>query len=301
MAINPGTRYPAQTTAPDANYTWGSAKNVAIPGDGTGTPWEKDLVNDLIGFFQEMLTVVSASPSGNPEKVGASQIANAIRSLHAAPTDDMDLGKLINILTAGKITADNPAGENLLVDLPNAGGSRWRAYLRDNGIELWLSSNCSLSGSTWTRDAAGVAFALRMELTAPIGVTLYAQYTTGTPWTAWESEVLSDLGVSTGSPVKAFKTHTGHVEHETRGALSAENAGSASQTLYQRIFIPWGRELVGVITSDCTITTIGSPVRWSALPLIDFVDDFGIVVYGNSDSLTTAQNAYHDFKVVVSK
>lgn len=81
MAIVPSTRYPTQTNAPTAGYPQGSARNITVPGDGTGTPWEADLVNDWFGFFQSLLDAAGITPSGTPDEVGASDYFNAIGTL----------------------------------------------------------------------------------------------------------------------------------------------------------------------------------------------------------------------------
>lgn len=81
MAINPGSLYPGKTRAPDSDYPFGSARNVTTPGDGTGTPWEAALVNDLFGFQQALLDGADIVPSGTPENVNASQYLAALRVL----------------------------------------------------------------------------------------------------------------------------------------------------------------------------------------------------------------------------
>lgn len=81
MAINPGNLYPGKTAAPDADYPYGRARNVSTPGDGTGTPWEAALVNDLFGFQQALLEGAGIVPSGTPERVGQSQYLQSLRRL----------------------------------------------------------------------------------------------------------------------------------------------------------------------------------------------------------------------------
>lgn len=83
MAISPKDRYPGQidTTSDPTGYPEGAARNVSVPGDGTGTPWEQDLVNDLLGWQQALLDYDGAAPSGTPEKVGASQYLDAIEQI----------------------------------------------------------------------------------------------------------------------------------------------------------------------------------------------------------------------------
>ena len=73
MAINPSVKYSGKITAPSVDYPYGKARNITTPGDGTGTPWEQDLLNDIFGFQQALLDDASEVPSGVPEKVGASQ------------------------------------------------------------------------------------------------------------------------------------------------------------------------------------------------------------------------------------
>lgn len=78
MAINPNTQYPGKIATPDANYPYGGAQNITVPGDGTGTPWEKALVNDIFGLEQALLKSASIVPSGSADKVGASEYLQAI-------------------------------------------------------------------------------------------------------------------------------------------------------------------------------------------------------------------------------
>jgi len=81
MAINPESQYPGKIAPSDADYPYGSARNISAPGDGTGTPWEAAIVNDVLGFQQEMLSQANLVPSGSPEKVNASQYLQALRRL----------------------------------------------------------------------------------------------------------------------------------------------------------------------------------------------------------------------------
>lgn len=80
MALDYKARYPAQTDA-DAGYPQGKARDIAAAGDGTGTPWQKDLVNDYWGLIQSLLSRFGKSPSGAPDQVGASQYFDAIEQL----------------------------------------------------------------------------------------------------------------------------------------------------------------------------------------------------------------------------
>lgn len=103
MAINPGTKYPGKVAPPTAGYPFSSARNVSTPGDGTGTPFEAALVNDLFGFQQALLSEVGATPSGTPDQVGASQYLDAIKGIILDTPDPTVLGLIAS-------TVVHPAG-----------------------------------------------------------------------------------------------------------------------------------------------------------------------------------------------
>jgi hypothetical protein len=81
MAIDPSTEFPGKITAPDVNYTYGSAKAVTTPTSQDGTPWSLKLVNDILGFQQALLNVTSIVPSGNAETQLASQYLSALNEI----------------------------------------------------------------------------------------------------------------------------------------------------------------------------------------------------------------------------
>jgi hypothetical protein len=83
MAIIPSAKYPGQVASDPTNYPRGKARNVTVSGDGTGTPLEKDWVNDLWGFQQAMLYSVGFTPSGNPDTALDSQYLQALIALFA--------------------------------------------------------------------------------------------------------------------------------------------------------------------------------------------------------------------------
>jgi parallel beta-helix repeat protein len=91
MAINPESQYPGKIAPATSDYPYGAARNITVPGDGTGTPWEAALVNDLFGWQQALLSAASIVPTGTPEKVGASQYLSAAAKLfgrvHASIAD----------------------------------------------------------------------------------------------------------------------------------------------------------------------------------------------------------------------
>lgn len=88
MAIIPEIKYAGKITPASAAYPYGEARNITTPGDGTGTPWEAALVNDLFGWQQALLSLSGITPSGNPDMVGASQYLAALFTLLAPRIPD---------------------------------------------------------------------------------------------------------------------------------------------------------------------------------------------------------------------
>lgn len=82
MAIDLTVKYPGQISTGDpTGYPYGKAQNETVEGDGTGTPWEQFLVQDFTGFLQALLVGGRLTPSGTPDKVGASQYLDALKQL----------------------------------------------------------------------------------------------------------------------------------------------------------------------------------------------------------------------------
>ncbi len=81
MAIRPIIQYPTQVDGSDPGYPHGKAQNVTAPGSGDGTPWEAADANDIFGFQQALLAETATTPSGTPDKVGASQYLDSINAI----------------------------------------------------------------------------------------------------------------------------------------------------------------------------------------------------------------------------
>ena len=82
MAISLILTYPTKANAGNANYPYGVPRNVTVPSDGTGTPWEETWITDKEGFFQGLLTRASLVPTGSADTVLASQYHDALDSLY---------------------------------------------------------------------------------------------------------------------------------------------------------------------------------------------------------------------------
>jgi hypothetical protein len=84
MAIDPANQFPGQINPSSPAYPYGSAKDVTIPLDGTGTPFTAALINDTFGFQQALLQEANIFPTGAPDQVGASQYLDALDAIIAA-------------------------------------------------------------------------------------------------------------------------------------------------------------------------------------------------------------------------
>lgn len=107
MAINPETQYPGKIAPSSTNYPYGAARNITVPGDGTGTPWDAALVNDIFGFQQALLSKAGVVPSGSPDTAQASQYLTALKKIPGLwgpttflTTDDLKNGDCITGVAA---------------------------------------------------------------------------------------------------------------------------------------------------------------------------------------------------------
>jgi hypothetical protein len=74
------SRYPTKSQADALNYALaGKARDVTSSGDGTGTPLEKDWMNDLFGWQQALMAQAGLAPNGNVETQIASQLLSAVQ------------------------------------------------------------------------------------------------------------------------------------------------------------------------------------------------------------------------------
>lgn len=162
--LDVSVKYSGQVDTSDpAGYPHGKARNVTVIGDGTGTPLEKDLVNDIFGLQQALLANAGVAPSGVPDKVGASQQLDAIKFLA-----EMSHGEF-NVMNFGAVI-DGVADDTLklracLAALAAAGGGiafvPWGAAgllrITDKisvpmGVSLWFQPGVQVFGDHATHD-----------------------------------------------------------------------------------------------------------------------------------------------------
>ena len=114
MATNPSTlaENVGRITAPDANYTYGSAKDDTTGTAGDGTPIKSALMNDSYGFFQAAMVAAGIVPSGSAETVLQSQVLQALQGVVGSFSDKRHWPTVANgadadhdiVFSAGKIT-----------------------------------------------------------------------------------------------------------------------------------------------------------------------------------------------------
>jgi hypothetical protein len=79
MAINKNTVYGTRVDNSDPEYQYGKAINIVGAVQGTGTPYEEDLINEDFGFQEALLKNSNQTPSGNVENRSASQYYQAVQ------------------------------------------------------------------------------------------------------------------------------------------------------------------------------------------------------------------------------
>lgn len=121
MAIVISTQYPGKTNAPSAAYPQGSARNVTISGDGTGTPWEQVLVNDILGFLQAVLLDAGITPSGSADTALASDYLDGLKAIFKP---------------AGYTITQAPAGDLKVFDADNYTNNEMARVLATLIVEL---------------------------------------------------------------------------------------------------------------------------------------------------------------------
>lgn len=84
MAIKIYEKFAPRANPADGDYPYGSIKNESAPGAKDGTPLDAAWANDYAGFDAELFAQAGVVPSGQPDKLGASQRVDAIKQLEKA-------------------------------------------------------------------------------------------------------------------------------------------------------------------------------------------------------------------------
>jgi len=113
MAVDPKTLYIGRIDTSDlTGYPLGKCQNESAPAADDGTPSDEAWMNDTWGFYQALLAAAAMTPSGSPDKVGASQYLTALQTLFALTSDSRFLTATQATGVAASptpITGGNPA------------------------------------------------------------------------------------------------------------------------------------------------------------------------------------------------
>jgi len=166
--IIPSSKYPSQTDT-DANYPQGKARNVTASGDTTGTPFEKDWVNDVWGFFQALMLETGISPSGSPDSATSSQIRDAVRALKRKLALYTFSNAATNIATAFGLTLSYQFGGYSLasnaVTVPEVGQYRVAVGGRIQGTAV--TNPCPIDGNVTVGGTSVLSFGVKRPSAIP--------------------------------------------------------------------------------------------------------------------------------------
>lgn len=179
MSIRPDTVYPGQVLTGDPGYPYGKARNITVPGDGTGTPWEEKWVNDQFGFQQQLLNSGGKVPSGVPDAVGASDYEYAITQISKQAAH--------RIAVAGH-AAFNPATSSFLPRCAVSGVAGSTPLILVGGAVAGAAQLLYTDGNAW------VSLALPV-----VGVDMVSIVYTGTRWVGCGQENLFYANAATPS------------------------------------------------------------------------------------------------------
>jgi hypothetical protein len=185
--IIPSSKYPGQTAIDLTNYPQGKARNVTATGDGTGFPFEKDWINDWLGFQQAAVLAAGVSPSGSPDTALTSQLLQALAVAVAIqrplaiytidPTVALGVGSNFPLTLVAQRGGFSVASG--LVTVPAAGSYRvvfagaWKSSLTTNPLTLRACVS-GTSHTAWTTrfsatpaDVVGAAFSAIVAIANP--------------------------------------------------------------------------------------------------------------------------------------
>ena len=197
MSIDPSTQFPGQIAVPSAAYPLGSAQDITTPGDGTGTPWEKVLINDIWGVLQKLLDAAGITADGNPDTVLASQYYEGLIALlgRSAPLVFANTTTLAAGTTVGGDTAVFVIGQALKIQVT---GGLVRNFVV---VAASTSPNIALTGGLYAEEvyiSAAVSGSFAAEVQTPFADVLSAK--------TWEYSKVGDivtLNIPTGHVVQS--------------------------------------------------------------------------------------------------
>ncbi len=267
MALIPSAKYPGQVLTSDpTGYPQGKARNDITEGDGTGTPWEEALVNDFWGFHQALLDAADITPSGDPDKVTASDYLDAVEKI-AKRAADVDA--LLNW--------ERALGSTSLGEFDSASGPvDMRGGDFDPISRQWIlagnTDGCVLSfddGLIFLRADTGMGTSIPLQDVA-IGATSSAVAVGGSATVYQRATILSGSWgtiIAPGSPVDLWSV--GYDTSNTRYVIIGEKAASA----------PYAATSDSPTGTAFTDRSSALPASFAGKPLVSLaISDGGVVV-----------------------
>lgn len=232
MAINPNAQYPGKVSTPSTNYPYGGAQNITAPGDGTGTPWESALVNDMFGMQQRLLGLMGITPSGTPDNAVNAQYVDAMWGLNNVRTEEYTMVADANYT----LTAEQNLHNRLVISATPLLITAPRDIIIDNVERVF----------TVEIDPTGIAFAITFKTATGTGVAVAPGATV---------ELRSD-GTDVVINATAVTAQNGEAPLPG-GVILKWGVHAADGGVLGRIFFPvaFPNECFLVFTSDSAVTT----------------------------------------------
>lgn len=235
MAIDLANRYPSQHDGSDpVGYPHGQPQNVTTTGDGSGTPWAQPTASDLFGMIQALLADQGLTPNDIPEKVGNSQVLQALnlklgaRNLRA----DIDLFGFQPASWAWRAALENTVGIALARDGSHVAVEEGNGILYihsftrpfdASSIQPATSINMNVAGlNSVSSPASGSSFnpqGTKFYTTKDTVDRLY-EYDLSTPWDA------STMTYTGGNELVTADDPKGHYWNEDGTLLFVGNTGA---------------------------------------------------------------------------
>lgn len=150
MAIVWSDEYPGQVSV-DPGWPHGKPRNVAVPGDGSGTPLEAAWVSDLAGWQAALLLEAGITPSGNPDQIGASDYTEAIKKISQVEfsnfTSEEHTWTASQKFTSGYFEGDLGVGGEVRYANPTTGALETRTRTLRIPPNLWMAE-CVVMGQS---------------------------------------------------------------------------------------------------------------------------------------------------------
>lgn len=125
MAIKIYEKFAPRANPADGDYPYGSIKNESVPGAKDGTPLDAVWANDYAGTDAELFAQAGTVPSGQPDKIGASQRVDALNKLFAR----------VNFNSVAEISASSASLTDGMVIV-----AKGHYSLNDGGAGTWIVS-----------------------------------------------------------------------------------------------------------------------------------------------------------------